>query len=245
MPWTSRVPCYTSIFTHASYGDRLRSNRGHWLRRCPRRPAAGHPRRPGPTQPHQAQHAFIYADLHSPDQMRSSWAALKAAGIEAVVLLSHFGVQGDLARISPANLIGYRHAQVELALREGKSLWWKSSIQRGEVRLASPDGVMDWITPEDIGRVSRTILAQWAQGNHPVNLPSALYLVGPNQLTIKDALITIAQTLGKELRVTQVEEGAAVSNLVAEAGLAEDFARYLGNIERYLHRPAIRFPEWV
>lgn len=50
--------------------------------------------------------------------MLSTIVALKEGGIEFVILLSSFSVQGDLHAIPPTDIIPYAHAKVEIALEK-------------------------------------------------------------------------------------------------------------------------------
>lgn len=65
-----------------------------------------------------ARTAFVYAILAMPDGMRSTFVALKEGGIESVVLLSSFAVQGDLHAIPPTDIVPYAFAMVEIALED-------------------------------------------------------------------------------------------------------------------------------
>ncbi|KAI3054167.1 hypothetical protein CBS147352_3825 [Aspergillus niger] len=232
----------------------------------------------------KAKHAFIYTDLTSSDHMRASFKALKQAGIESVVLLSSFGIQEDVRDVPPEDHLAYVHAQAEVSLQEvlgvngyvavrpafyaSNTLWWKASIQNGQVKLAWPTAVFDWISPEDIGGVCGTILARRAQGSDLSLTESYVNLVGAEQMGVGDAVKTIGKVLGKEVNVTEVEYNVALDSLVNESGLPEPIARSVlefcqsaangqsfidsprygpavGNIEKYLGRPATRLHEWV
>ncbi|PYI03208.1 NmrA-like family protein [Aspergillus sclerotiicarbonarius CBS 121057] len=230
-----------------------------------------------------AKHAFIYTDLTSPDHMRASFTALRDAGIESVVLLSSFGVQGDIRSVSSEHVIAYVHAQAEVSLQEvfgvngyvavrpgfyaSNTLWWKEPVQTGHVKLAWANGAFEWISPEDIGGVCGTILAHKAKG---IDLVSGefVYLVGPEQMSVRGVIETIGRVLGREITITEVDEEEAVDSLVNESGLAEGIARSVlglcrsategysffdspvygesvGNIQKYLRRSPMRFHEWV
>ncbi|EHA28140.1 hypothetical protein ASPNIDRAFT_189113 [Aspergillus niger ATCC 1015] len=209
----------------------------------------------------KAKHAFIYTDLTSSDHMRSSFTALKEAGIESVVLLSSFGIQEDVRNVSPEDHIAYVHAQAEISLQE-------APIQTGHVKLAWPAAPFDWISPEDIGSVCGTILARRAQGIDLSLTESYVNLVGAEQMGVGDAVKTIGKVLDKEVNVTEVDVNVALDSLVNESGLPEPIARSVlgfcesattgqsfidsprygpavGNIEKYLGRPATRLHEWV
>lgn len=63
-----------------------------------------------------AKRAFIYLVHGTQDHMKASIEALKAGGIEFVVFLSSFTVQGDLKAIKAQDMISFMHASVELVL---------------------------------------------------------------------------------------------------------------------------------
>ncbi|PWY70806.1 NAD(P)-binding protein [Aspergillus sclerotioniger CBS 115572] len=236
----------------------------------------------------KAKHAFIYTDLTSPDHMRGTFTALKEAGVEFVVLLSSFGVQGDIHHVASEDVIAYVHAQAEISLREvfeddgyvavrpgfyaSNSLWWRNSIQNGNgVRVAWAEGVFDWISPGDVGCVSGMILARRARGVETgvEEGKSFVYLVGPEQMSVREVIETVGSVLGREVSVIEVGEEEGVESLVRESGLHEGIARSVvgfcrgavvegrsfiespvyggavGNIERFLGREAMGFREWV
>ncbi|MCJ1302290.1 hypothetical protein MMC08_005093, partial [Hypocenomyce scalaris] len=66
----------------------------------------------------RAKYAFIYCTHGTPEHMKSTIEALKSAGIDLVVFLSSFTVQGDLKAIQPSEVLPYVHAQVEIKLGE-------------------------------------------------------------------------------------------------------------------------------
>jgi NAD(P)-dependent dehydrogenase (short-subunit alcohol dehydrogenase family) len=99
----------------------------------------------------RAKCAFIYNAFGAPDHMKASITALKSAGIEFVVLLSSWAVQGDIRTIVPSNLVAWSHAQVEINLEDifgpngfaavrpawfaSNSLWYKTMVPKGRVKL--------------------------------------------------------------------------------------------------------------
>ncbi|KAA8652645.1 hypothetical protein EYZ11_012563 [Aspergillus tanneri] len=231
-----------------------------------------------------AKLAFIYAVMGSSDKMRPSIAALKSAGIEFVVLLSSSSVEGNPRDISPSDFIAFAHAEVEIALEEifgtdrfiavrpgffaSNSLWWKSSIDHGEVKLPYPELKFDWISPQDIGRVCGMLLANGSQGIKGVKIPNFVYLFGPEKLSMKDAIAIIARATGKNIQVTQVDEQEGLHVMVTQHGIPEPVAEYLikgfreydkngglfntpvyeqavGNIEKYTNGQPTMFYQWV
>ncbi|KAL4873781.1 hypothetical protein BDV12DRAFT_159600 [Aspergillus spectabilis] len=195
-----------------------------------------------------ATHAFIYAALGTtPDHMRSTAEALKAAGTEYVVLLSSFGVQGDIRAIPPADFIAHEHAQVEISLEEvfgpkgyvavrpsffaSNSLWWqKQIVEDGEVKWAFPDLTFDLISPDDIGAVSGRILAGAVEGEQE----NPVLLGGPEtDLSVAGVIETIARAINKPVKVTKVSPEENVQVLVKKSGLPEPLAKILtGNFAR-------------
>ncbi|KAL4915539.1 hypothetical protein BDW62DRAFT_219327 [Aspergillus aurantiobrunneus] len=207
-----------------------------------------------------ATHAFIYAALGaSPDHMLSSAEALKAAGIERVVLLSSITVHGDLRAIPPTDFIGYEHARVELSLEsvfgpQGFVAVRPSYFAKdGKVKWAFPDLKHDFISPDDIGAVSRV----------PV------LLIGPEtDLSVVGAIGIIGETINKPVRVTKISPDENIQVMVEKAGVPEPVTKTLtesfaktnedqspintpltsearANIEKYLKRPPVRFLQWV
>ncbi|KAH8692926.1 hypothetical protein BGW36DRAFT_385527 [Talaromyces proteolyticus] len=227
-----------------------------------------------------ASHAYIYAMFQdSSDHMRPSAEALKAAGIKFVCLLSSFSVQGDIRAIQPSDPIAFGHAQVEVSLQEvfgpqgyvairpaffaSNTLWWRSQLLEGnEVKFPFPELKLDYISPEDIGAVCGTILAVDS------GKETAVALVGPEELSVSDAIEIIGRAIEKEVKVTKVSQEEGIRILVTKSGLPEALANILSNqfaylndnqgylqtpqfeearrnIEKYLKRPPMRFSEWV
>ncbi|KAL4934576.1 NmrA-like family protein [Aspergillus undulatus] len=189
-----------------------------------------------------ATHAFIYAVLGgSSDHLRSTAEALKAAGIEQVVLLSSYGTQGDIRTISPSNFIAYEHAQVEISLDdvfgpEGyvavrpaffntNVFWWKKQIDEcGEVKISFPDAKFDYISPDDVGAVCGTILAGVLEGEQE----TALSLVGPEtDLSVAGAIEIIGRAIDKPMKVTKVSIDESVQLMVEKVGIPESQARFM------------------
>ncbi|KAL4888877.1 hypothetical protein BDV59DRAFT_124554 [Aspergillus ambiguus] len=232
-----------------------------------------------------AKHAFIYMVFGSSDHMRASIEALKDAGIESVVLLSSISVQGDPHEVSPNDLIAFAHAQAEINLLEvfGKerftavrpaffasnSFWWSRQIAtEAEVKTSFPDVRLDYISPEDIGAVCGTLLAgaaHTAAGDQEINF---VKLVGPEILSVAEAIQVIARVLGKDVGVTTVNDDECLQIMVTKSELPEPLAKHLidqfaqlrdgagffgstdleeyrTNIERYLQRPPTKFEQWV
>lgn len=217
--------------------------------------------------------AFIYAIHQMPDSMRSTLEALKESGIEAVVLLSSFTVNGDLCAIPPADIVPYFHAKVEIALGDAfgdrrtavrpayfasNALQYKNGIVQGQVRLLNPDIEFDWISPEDIGRVVGVILAHVTQ-------ECFVPLVGPNRLSLIDILSVIGRALSKEIKITIIGKEEAVEDMQPK-GLPKVAAKWfvesvtgkrsfiwdvpdhqvgVDNVQKYTHNAPVRFEQWL
>ena len=227
-----------------------------------------------------AKYAFIYLAHGMPDHMKSTIEALKSAGIDLVVFLSSFTIQGDLKAIQPSEIIPYVHAQVEINLGEifgvdgfvavrpgsfaSNTRQHAAGFQKGEVKIYSPDAIIDCIVPEDIGRVCGTVLAKGPQDGQKI-----IYLYGPELLSQADAVKTYAKVLGKDFKVVSISKEDAYKTFVEEHKLPVPAAKYmidragrkatgqvqvfgypvseeqLSNVEKYSGRKATTFEEWV
>ena len=227
-----------------------------------------------------AKHAFIYLAHGTPDNMKSTIEALKSAGIDLVVFLSSFSVSGDLKAIQPSELIPYAHAQVEISLGEiygadgfvavrpayfaSNTRQYKAGLAKGEVKVYVPDATVDCIVPEDIGRVSGTVLAKGPQDEQRV-----IYLFGPELRSQADAVRVLAKVLGKNPKIESADEQEAYKIFVEEFGMAPPIAKYMisltgtkatgrnqvfgfpvseedaSNVQKYSGKKATTFEEWA
>jgi uncharacterized protein YbjT (DUF2867 family) len=185
-----------------------------------------------------ATYAFMYVAQGTPDHMKSTIEALKNAGIELVVFLSSFTVQGELQAIEPSEAIPYIHAQVEInltavfgvdgfiAARPGSfasnTFQYKGGLQEGLVRLHGPDAQVDCIVPEDIGRVCGTVLAKG-----PLDGEKALYLYGPKLLAQREVVEILAKVLGKSVKIETSTKEEAYKTFVEVRKVPERFAKYM------------------
>ena len=228
-----------------------------------------------------AKHAFIYLVFGSPDNLKSSIEALKSSGIEFVVFLSSFGIRGEKTTVQPDDPIAYLHAQVEIHLEEAfgpqgyvavrpayfasNSKRWKSTIGSGELKILYPDAKFDWISPEDIGTVCGNIVAggwQAASGKTIVGL------VGPQMTSQRDAVAAIGKGIGRELKVTEIDEETGLQQLL-DSNVPKFIAEHLvkvqrernaetdgwfegpayeegvANVAKYVGREPTKFAEWV
>lgn len=233
-----------------------------------------------------AKRAFLYAVRGSPDHMRSTITALKSAGIEFVVFLSSFAIRGDTRSVPASEFIPFFHAQIEINLEEifgahgylavrpayfaNNSLRWKGMVRAGEVKIIYPDTKFDWISPRDIGNVCGTLLtAERPIIDGPDGPKNFVFLVGPEVMSLREGVGVIGRVIGKDIRVTELDEEQGLEVFVKEEGMAEPVARQLikafgamaerkhyffqdpdydqiaSNIEKYTGRRPTRFQEWV
>ncbi|GIJ90921.1 hypothetical protein Asppvi_009886 [Aspergillus pseudoviridinutans] len=232
-----------------------------------------------------AKHAFIYVAFGTTDGMRASIEALKGAGIEKVVFLSSISVSmhGDVDAVPQTDFIAFTHAQVEVNLRDvfgedgyvavrpaffaSNSLGWRSGVLQGEVKQAYPEARFDFIAPEDIGSVAGVLLVKGLPEGEDGSKKNVVGLVGPENMSIREAVGVIGNAVGKEVKVTKVDEQEALQEMT-ENGMPEPVAKTLlvqlrlqeesgsfssmpgyeeasANIQRYTGRPPLRFHEWV
>lgn len=233
-----------------------------------------------------AKRAFLYAVLGAPGRIGPTIAALKSGGIEFVVFLSSAAIRGDIRSVPASEFIPYIHAQVEISLEEtfgvhgfvavrpayfaSNSLRWKGMIRAGEVKLIRPETKFDWLSPRDIGSVCGKLLATERPIIDGTGGPkNFIGLVGPEVMSLRDGVSVIGRAIGKDIKVTEVDEEQGLEVLVKEEGLPEPVARQLikglkamaerghrfyqdpeydektSNIEKYTGRRATRFQEWV
>lgn len=235
-----------------------------------------------------AKRAFIYLMFGSPDHMRATITALKSAGIEFVVFLSSYTVPKDLSSLSPSdNFIAQAHGQVEIVLTEvfgpnnfvavrpggfaTNSLRWKDMINEGNVKVPFPEAPFDWISDEDIGRVAGSVLAKGRDVIQENAGRNWIRLFGPNLVRQDDAIKTIARVVGKDVKLTPLDEEGAVEFYTTTSHLPEPRARRMvgmlkeraeagtndkdlhgpeyeeavANIKKYGGREPTTFQQWV
>ncbi|KAI1616422.1 hypothetical protein EDD36DRAFT_415318 [Exophiala viscosa] len=190
-----------------------------------------------------AKRAFIYLMFMAQDHMRSSITALKSAGIEFVVFLSSYTVPEDLTSLSPDNInfIALAHGKVESVLQEvygpagyvavrpgtfaTNSLRWKDMFKNGDIKTPYPEALFDWISDEDIGRVSGSVLARGPAVIQENNGKNWILLYGPDVISQGDAIETIGRVIGKDARITRLDEEGAVEFYTTTSHLPEPLAR--------------------
>lgn len=193
-----------------------------------------------------ATRASIYVAQGTPDYMKGTAEALKAAGVEFVVLLSSSTI-GDAqpADVQPSDFIPYSHARLEVTLDEvygpngyvavrpggfaTNLLRQKEGIRAGDVKMYGPGFKIDCITPVDIGGVIGTILAEG-----PRDGQRKVFVYGPAILSQKQALEIIGEVLGKEIKVSGVGAEEALAQYLAKGAprpMAEYMIRALGDTD--------------
>ncbi|KAL2127233.1 hypothetical protein VTI74DRAFT_11064 [Chaetomium olivicolor] len=210
-----------------------------------------------------AKHAFIYCTFGTPDHMRATLEALKSGGIEFVQhaqveigLREVFGSDGGYAAVRPgyfaSNLLGYKGA----IAKEG-----------GAVTIPCPEAVFDYITPEDIGTVSGTLLVEGKARLKGEG--SEVFLAGPQLLSQAEVIGFIGKVLGRELKVQNyASDEEAVRFVVNNLGLPEPGAKQLvqgyrsvaegkpvfddstyaeavANVQKYGRRAPTKIHDWV
>ena len=193
-----------------------------------------------------ATRAFLYIQHGSPDHMRGVIDALHASGIQFVVFLSTGTLlRGtDLAATSPqTDPIAWAHAQVELNLRAvfgtkgfaavrpaffatNAFTWWGDALATGKVGMVAPDLMVDWITQDDMGKVCAAILGAGAVKDGD---DEAVWLVGPQKVSLRDGAVAIARAAfpeNGELEVKQITADEEIEAQIAR-GMPPPIARYL------------------
>jgi nucleoside-diphosphate-sugar epimerase len=239
-----------------------------------------------------ATRAFLYLQHGSPDHMRGVLDALHTRGIQFVVFLSSLTLPRgtDLAAVSvQPDPIAWAHAQVELNLgavfgakgfaavrpaffATNAFTWWGDALATGEIGMVAPDLAVDWITPDDIGKVCAAILGA---GTVKDGDDEAVCLVGPQNVPLRDGAVAIARAAfpeNGELVVKRVTADEQVEALEAR-GMPPHIARHVaeslaklqetqkdgldwmpeGNAwetavaaaERYTGEPPMTLPQWI
>lgn len=165
-----------------------------------------------------ATSAFVYTIFESADNMRSSFDALKDAGISYVVLLSSYSVKGPAEdENNMRNFIEGTHAKTEVALKESgipntavrpmyfasNILWYLDGIRQGSVQLLYPEIKFDYISPTDIGTVCGALLSE---PRFQIEGSQFVPLCGPKLLTQREAMGSIGRALGREIEVQEIDE---------------------------------------
>jgi uncharacterized protein YbjT (DUF2867 family) len=197
-----------------------------------------------------AKRAFIYRVIGTEDNMKATIEGLKATGIELVVMLSSYSVQGDPRAVPQSDFIPYSHAQVEVNLDDVfgskgyvavRPAWfasnarqWGAAIrEKGERSILYPDVIFDWISPADVGRVCGAILARGPRGVHGTDEQNVVNLCGPQLLSQRDAVAVIGKAIGKDIKVSDADEDEGLKIFTEEYKLPPPVAKYIvGNMRK-------------
>jgi uncharacterized protein YbjT (DUF2867 family) len=192
--------------------------------------------------------AFVYTIHESEDHMKASFEALKSAGITYIVVISSYGVKGAASdKWHQRSFLQGVHAQTEMALGDigvaftalrpgyfnSNLLWPKSGILAGEVDILYPTGVFDFVAPEDIGSVAAALLVK-GEATKPIPL------CGPQLYSVQEAYEIVGKTLGKEVKVKEVDEEEYHQN---SPWYPKPMAESLLNILRESLQPKIAYPK--
>lgn len=206
------------------------------------------------TQP--ARHDKLLASTLFKLSLPPCICVLVFGGIEFVIFLSSFTIQGDRHRIPASAGIPYHHAKAELspeevfgpgnyaALRAGafatNSFRYKYALQAGRIFMNGSGRALDWISAEDIGRVAASVLV-----HGPKKGQQLIYLYGPKLLCEREAVEIIANTIGRSV---QIKNGAGMSRSARSRGRALESPKYregVDNIRLYTGNPAMDFKTWA
>lgn len=206
--------------------------------------------------------AFVY----TLDDMGPTFEALKESGIEYVVILSSWTIYPDDVETAAAksHAIPAKHAKAEIALQKSglkfsaiRPLYFasnvcyeKAGIERGELDILNPDGVWDYIVPEDIGTVA---------GAKLFSEPEIVPIMGAELISQRAAWEIIARELKRDIKIREVDfDGFIKNNGVFARSLAigtvrTDEEKYprerrevaLNNVRKYAGRDPTTFSEWV
>lgn len=186
----------------------------------------------------QATRAFLYIARHSSDNMKSTIQALKSAGINLVVLLSSFTIQGEPEAVKSSEVVPYLHAQVEINLKAvfgpgeyimarpgsfaSNTIQYKAGFERGLVKIFAPDATVDAIAQEDIGRACGTVLVKG-----PLDENTAMYLYGPQLISQADCVKTLAKVLGKNPTIETMNKEEAYKEFTQQRHWPAPLAEYM------------------
>ncbi|KAK5655528.1 hypothetical protein OQA88_5459 [Cercophora sp. LCS_1] len=194
-----------------------------------------------------ATRAFLYLLYGSPDHMRGVIDALHASRIQFVVFLSTSTLTSGtdlVATSAQTDPIAWAHAQVELNLRAvfgpkgfaavraaffaTNALAWRSELSSGEIGMIMPDLPVDWITQDDMGKVCAAILGA---GSVKDGDEEAVWMVGPQKVSMRDGAVAIARAAFPEYGELKVKRNTADEEVEAEVarGMPPHIARYVAD----------------
>lgn len=208
-----------------------------------------------------AERVFCYADLDHPQELVDTIAA---AGVAHVVLLSSSSVTfpgasedfnaSRFLRVEGAiEASGLQHTFLRPGGFASNAARWSWSIKAdGVVPLPHPDAVQVPVHEQDIADVAVAALTgATAVGRAPV-------LTGPQRLTLREQVETIAAVIGRPLSVLQQSEEQSAAMLAAHLPavwvqqIIKDWRKAVGTTPaisgeytRITRRPARTFATWV
>ncbi len=189
--------------------------------------------------------AFAYAPRA--DASEAVFGAMSDAGVRRVVVLS----SSSVTKAPPgANPIAERHRIAEVAVRAAGLQWtfirpdtmasnclqWVQDIRReGRVYAPYPDSMRNPVHEDDIARLAVLALVSGTL------LGRALYITGPEILSIRQQAHVIADAIGRPLECVQTSAQEALDRmLAADPGMSPDAARRL---LEYLRRTQTARPQ--
>ncbi|ONK10699.1 NAD(P)H azoreductase [Streptomyces sp. MP131-18] len=134
------------------------------------------------------------------------------------------------------------------------ALEWADSVRKdGVVREAFPEARSAMIHEADIAAVAAAALTAEGHGGQEY------WLTGPEALTVRDKVRTLAEVLGREVRYAELSREEAVAQWRGAGFSDEDVAFFLAmrtdppaagytvlpTVERVTGRPARTFAQWV
>lgn len=155
--------------------------------------------------------------------------AYAAARKVKIVLQSALGVDAD-------DSIPYR--QIELAIErtgvpfvivrpnwfaDNFHIFWKPGLDRGKIAVPAGEGKSSFIDARDIAESAAAALSESRFDGQAFNL------TGPQALSYAEAAAVLAKFLGRPVTYDAIDDNAFVALLV-QAGLAEDYARFMASI---------------
>ena len=208
--------------------------------------------------------AFVY----TMDGMEPTFEALKESGVDYVVLLSSWTIYpDDVEKAATSHAIPAKHAKAEIALKASglkysairaryfasNLVFESAAIKKGQVDILNPDGVNDYIAPEDIGTVS---------GAKLFSEPEIVPIIGAKLLTEREAWKIIANELNCPIKINEVDYDEFVNGhniprhfavSLATGTTYPDEIKYplelrgvgLENVRKYAGKDPMTFEEWV
>ncbi|KAK8211843.1 NmrA-like family protein [Phyllosticta capitalensis] len=181
--------------------------------------------------------AFVYL-VPTNDGLRSSLAAMQAAGIEFVVFISTYSIPSnvDVRAVPASSVIAFEHAAVEAALEDLQlahvalrpayfasnpfklAFDLSSSSTSGlEAYVSNGDCLADCIAPDDIGRVAGALLASSSSSSSSSPPLKRVYnLCGPQLLTFDAMLAAIGRVAEVGVNIHHVDAARWVDVMADE-----------------------------